>query len=171
MENTTATADKSIVEQLDFDAKTSRRVGWETWEFSIAGPHQVEVTNAAYGFLKDEHSYVVGIKKRGGILVPAECECPADVHREPDCKHKVALATMGGPIVLNAAINYEPTAAGFSLSSPDGVTTAADKLETDGGTVAVTDDSDACPNGDGRCDGPDGDELPCFECFELTEEC
>ena len=25
---------------------------------------------------------------------------------------------------------------------------------------------DTCPNYDKWCDGPDGDELPCFDCFD-----
>ena len=132
-ENNTA-IDKSIVEQLDFGAKTARRVGWEAWEFSITGPHQVEVRNASYGFLKDDHTYVVGIEKRDGILVPIECDCPADVHGELDCKHKVALATVGGTTVLNAAVDFESPAAGFPVQDRD-VTTAADKLQTDGGVT------------------------------------
>ena len=167
MENNTTTAEKRIVEQLDFGAKTARRVGWEAWEFSIAGPHQVEVTNASYGFEKADHSYVVGIEKRDGVSVPIECNCPADIHRGPDCKHKVALATVGGTMVLNAAVDFENPARALSSSTPDGVTTAADKLQTDGGTATVSEDSDTCPNGDARCDGPDGEALPCFDCFEV----
>jgi len=167
-ENNTA-VDKSIVEQLDFGAKTAKRVGWEAWEFSIAGPHQVEVTNASYGYEKDDHAYVVGIEKRDGVPVPAECECPADKYNEEyDCKHKVALATVGGTTVLNAAVDFENSdPATLSDSTSDGVTTAADKLQTDGGTATVSEDSDTCPNGDARCDGPDGEALPCFDCFEV----
>ena len=46
------TAEKSIVDELTFGAKTAKRVGWEAWEFSVAGPHQIEVTNASWGFQK-----------------------------------------------------------------------------------------------------------------------
>jgi len=159
--------DKSIAEEMDFGAKTAKRVGWEAWEFSIAGPHQVEVTNASYGYEKDDHAYVVGIEKRDGVPVPVECDCPADVHRESDCKHKVALATVGGTAVLNAAVDFENLTAALSSSTEDGVTTAADKLQTDGGTATVSEDSDTCPNGDARCDGPDGEAPPCFACFEV----
>lgn len=38
---------------------------------------QVEVMNASYGFLKDDHSYTVGVKDRGDVAIPAECDCPA----------------------------------------------------------------------------------------------
>lgn len=29
----------------------------------------------------------------------------------------------------------------------------------------ITDYTDTCPNGENWCDGPYGDELPCFDCF------
>lgn len=166
-ENDTA-AEKRIVEQLNFGAKTVKRVGWEAWEFSIAGPHQVEVTNASYGFEKDDHSYVVGVEKRDDVPVPAECDCPADLHREPDCKHKVALASVGGVTVLNAAVDFETSAAAaLSVSDREGVTTVGEKLQTDGGLTTSADESDACPNGEAWCDGYDSGTLPCFECFEV----
>jgi len=164
-----STAEKRIVQKLDFDAKTAKRVGWEMWEFTIVGPHQVEVTNAAYGFLKDDHSYVVGIEKRGDVPIPAECECPADIHREPDCKHKVALTTVGGATVLNAATAFTESSAPFPSRSAENVTTGADKLQADGGAVTSDDQAGDCPNGDERCDGPDGDVFPCFDCFEVEQ--
>ena len=133
MEDTTIAADKSIVDQLEFGAKTAKRVGWEAWEFTIVGPHQVEVANASYGCEKGDHTYTVGVKKRGGVPVPVECSCPADIHREPDCKHKVALATIGGPVVLNAAVDYEDT--GELSVRDENVPTVADKLQTDGGNT------------------------------------
>lgn len=168
MTDQNTTADKRIVAELSFGAKTAKRVEWEAWEFEITGPHQVEVTNASYGVEKEDHAYTVGIEKRGGLPVPAECNCPADIHRDPDCKHKVALATVGGPVVLNAAVDFENAAAGLSGSTPDGITTAAHKLQTDGGMTPSGDGPDACPNGDGRCDGPHGEALPCFDCFEVN---
>lgn len=110
METTESSQDKRIVEQLSFGAKTSKRVGWESWEFTVVGPHQVEVTNASYGFEKDDHAYIVGVAERDGLVVPTECECPADQYNEEyDCKHKVALATVGGPTVLNAALAFDPS--------------------------------------------------------------
>lgn len=166
-DNTTA-VEKRIVEQLNFDAKTARRVGWEAWEFAIVGPHQVEVTNAAYGFLKDDHSYVVGIEKGGGYPVPAECECPADVHREPDCKHKVALATVGGQTVLNAAMECTETPTPFSVESAESAPSDAERLQPDGGT-STDEDTSACVNENAHCDGPEGEEFPCFDCFEVDQ--
>ncbi|MDB9233351.1 SWIM zinc finger family protein [Halorubrum ezzemoulense] len=170
-----STQEKSIVDELNFGSKTSKRVGWEAWEFSICGPHQVEVTNASWGFQKDDHSYIVGIEERDGLLVPAECECKADQYNEEyDCKHKVALATVGGSIVLQAAVDCPTVDTGRTTTQ-----TLEDKLRADGG--AVTDDTpddsptldaeepEACANGNEWCDGPDGDSLPCFDCYELTE--
>lgn len=40
--------------------------------------------------------------------MPAECGCKADQYNEEeDCKHRVALASIGGSVVLDAAANYE----------------------------------------------------------------
>jgi hypothetical protein len=131
---------RTAVEHLRFGAKTAKRVTWEDWEFTVAGPHLVRVTNASYGYLKDEHAYLVGVEERDGLAVPAECECPADLYSDDyDCKHKVALATVGGPTVLNAA------------------------LEADLPSEALPEAS--CPNGDRDCEGPDAVSLPCFECY------
>ena len=160
-------AEKRIADQLDFGPKTAKRVTWEAWEFTVVGPHQVEVTNASYGAEKEDHTYVVGVAKFDGVAVPAECECPADVHREPDCKHKVALATIGGSTVLGAAVAHDSPATSSSNGTEE-ATTVADALRTDGGSVAVTpqsDEADTCPNGEEWCPGPDGDSLPCFDCY------
>lgn len=110
----------------------------------------VEVTNASYGFQKDDHSYTVGVEKRGGLAVPAECACPADKYNEEyDCKHKMALATVGGPTVLNAAIDFDDSAPRSSRSDTE---TAADKLRAEGG--------------DDECDCSDwDDDLPCADCY------
>jgi len=162
-----AAEEKRIVTQLDFDAKTAKRVTWEAWEFTVVGPYQVEVTNASYGIEKADHAYVVGVDERDGVTVPVECGCPADVHREPDCKHKVALATVGGPTVLNAAVAFDVPAAS-SDNSTARVTTVADALQTDGGTATVAaslNELPTCPNGVEWCPGPDGDDLPCFDCY------
>ena len=136
---TTATKrQKSAVEYLNFGAKTSKRVTWESWEFTIEAPHLVRVTNASYGVEKDDHSYLVGVEDRDGVLVPAECECPADMYNEEyDCKHKVALAAVGGRVVLEAA-------AGFSTQS----------AESDESTLA------------GKCDCTTLSDLPCWPCYQ-----
>jgi hypothetical protein len=140
MESNNSKLENSIVNQLSFGAKTAKRVTWEAWEFTVVGQAKVQVTNASYGFLKDEHSYVVDVEENGGQPLPAACECPADEYREDyDCKHKVALATVGGSTVLNAAMEVDPA-----------------KLEQD--SVANK------PLADGGCDC-DGDDFPCFECY------
>lgn len=155
------TANKgTAVEHLSFGAKTAKRVAWEAWEFTVEGPHQVRVTNASYGYLKDDHSYTVGVEVRDRLALPAECECPADRHQEEyDCKHKVALATVGGPTVLNAAVEYEaPARTGGAKPK-----TAADKLRADGGDGALhagTDATDDEPCEDCMVD------FPCFDCYE-----
>ena len=170
MQSTDSSSEKRVVEELNFGAKTARRVGWEAFEFSIETPHLVRVTNASYGFEKADHSYLVGVENRDGVLVPAECECKADRYDDDhDCKHKVALATVGGPVVLQAAMDFEKAAAGFQLPTPKGIITGADKLATDGGTATIADDSDTCENGDERCNGSDDTGLCCFACFEVDQ--
>jgi hypothetical protein len=131
----------NAVESLDFGPKTVKRATFEAFEFTVVGPHLIEVTNASYGAEKDDHSYTVGIEDRDGLAIPAECSCPADVHGERDCKHKVALASVGGPTVLNAALETE--------------------LRTDGGDPLPG----TCTQGVEWCDGGRGEVLPCFSCF------
>ena len=124
--------------------------------------------------------------------VEGRCTCPDYKHNLPtddgreQCKHlsRVAFATGERAIPkwtdagaidpqlgehIDTTIRGDFSPAGLSERDSDAVTTGADKLETDGGTVAVTNDSDACPNGDDRCDGPDGDGLPCFDCYQIAE--
>ncbi|MFC7080997.1 SWIM zinc finger family protein [Halorussus caseinilyticus] len=151
---------KSAVRELTFGAKTAKRVAWESWEFTVVGPHLVKVTNASYGYLKEDHAYTVGVEERDGRGVPAECDCPADVHHESDCKHKVAVATIGGKVLLDAAVNFSAPSEGGRV--PAESVTVADKLRADGGSSVV---AEACPNGQVRCGGPEDDELPCFACY------
>lgn len=104
---------KRAVEQINFGTKTSKRATWEAWEFTVVGSHQIRITNANYGFLKDDHSYTVGVEERNGVVVPVMCDCPADeYHRDYNCKHKVALATVAGPTVLDASLKFESPPAG-----------------------------------------------------------
>jgi hypothetical protein len=163
-----STAEKSIVNELNFGAKTSKRVTWEAWEFSVESPHLVRVTNASYGFEKDDHSYLVGVEDRDGVLVPAECECPADKYNEEyDCKHKVALATVGGPVVLKASVNFATPSVDTEHSN---ASTLSDKLRTDGGTK--TEDVRDEPNALNASEHDEceecanlSDDFPCFPCF------
>ncbi|MFC6954099.1 SWIM zinc finger family protein [Halorubellus litoreus] len=144
----------TAVEHLTFTARTSQRVSWESWEFTVVGPYQVKVTNASYGYLKEDHAYVVGVEEREGVIVPAECECPADVHGDKDCKHKVALATVAGPTVLNAAVDFERPAS--NSDALESATTAKDLLTSD--TDVLADDHQDCA----ECAGLS--TMPCWEC-------
>lgn len=147
----------SAVDHLNYGEKTANRVTWEAWEFQIIGEGKVEVTNASYGIEKGDHSYTVQVVDRDGVALPAQCECPADEFNEKyDCKHKLALATVGGPTVLNAAIDYK--------SEPNSASTV---VAPDGGLVSKSGGSGApsCPHGYSRCEGPYGEVLPCFGCY------
>jgi len=35
---------------------------------------------------------------------------------------------------------------------------------------AIPEKDQTCPNGEEWCDGPDGDELPCFPCFDPEQD-
>jgi len=142
---------KTAVEYLNFGAKTAKRVAWEAWSFRLVGPLQVLVTNESYGVEKDAHAYVVAVEDVGGVIVPRECECPADRFRDDyDCKHKVALATVGGPVVMESA-------AAFSIESPETVTSGGLTPVTDGGRPESS-----------ACDCEELGSLPCWSCY-LTE--
>ena len=120
------------------------------------------------------------------------CTCPDYKHNLPTdggrerCKHlaRVAFATGKRPVSkwaspeavdsqlgehTDAFVCSDASEPALSLSDTNGVTTAADKLETDGGRATVADNSDSCPNGDDRCDGPHGEAFPCFDCFEVDQ--
>lgn len=120
------------------------------------------MTNASYGHLKDDHSYTVGIEVRSGRALPAECECPADLHYEQDYKHKVALAAIGGPTALNAAVEYETHATTDTKETE----TVADKLRADSGGLP------ACSNSDEQtCDCANlSDGFPCWPCYRNGEQ-
>jgi len=111
---------RTALEHLDYTPRTLKRVEWESWEFTVIGPHLIEVTNASYGFEKDDHSYTVGVAVRDGVAVPSECECPADIHHDTDCKHKTALAIVGGPTVLNAAVDFEGSSPVLGVATDGG---------------------------------------------------
>jgi hypothetical protein len=136
---------QNAVESLNFGSKTAKRATFEAFEFTIVGPNRIEVANASYGDDKDEHTYEIKVEDRDGVAVPVRCECPADEHTENyACKHRVGCATVAGPTVLNAALEFESPAPAMA----------------DGGVIEET-----CPNGDPECDGPESKTLPCFECY------
>ena len=35
---------------------------------------------------------------------------------------------------------------------------------------SIDEEDDTCPNGEKWCDGPNGDDLPCFECFDPEQD-
>ena len=41
--------------------------------------------------------------------------------------------------------------------------------ETDS-TTAPEEDEESCPNGEAWCNGPESDDLPCFDCFLDAQE-
>ncbi len=177
---------KRIVQELEFDARTAKRVRWTEWEFAIEAPHQVRVTNASYGTEKADHVYTVTVTDHDDpdLFVPIHCDCPADHYNEEDCKHKVAVAVCGGSVLVRAAMAYE------SEQDLNGQPHAI--VMTDGGQyvvhngrerdleperarerawyMAVLEDdpsvrADAlgltCPD---WCEGPTNGDLPCFRC-------
>jgi hypothetical protein len=163
------TADKStVLDSLAYDTKTAKRVAYSQWEFTIVGPFEIEVCNASYGYLKDEHIYRVMIDEAG---IPVSCTCKGFKHyHSPNGrvgKHMLAVATVGGQTLLEAAREFSPQ------STPSGETdteTVAEKLKADGGVLKVDSEPDTCPSGLDFCDGPDGDILPCFPCSETKNK-
>ncbi len=160
---------KSIVSDLEFDIRTSKRVAWSRWEFTVVAPFEIEVCNASYGFEKNEHTYRVMVDVQG---IPVSCSCKGFTHyHSPNGrvgKHMLAVATIGGPTLLNAAVAFSPH------SEPSGETEAKsmfERLKADGGApeAAVEPESESepetCPNDDPQCDGPESEELPCFDCY------
>lgn len=179
---------KRIVQHLDFGARTAKRVRWTEWEFTIGAPHQVRVTNTSYGTEKADHTYSVTVAdhETADVVVPLHCDCPAAQYYDGDCKHQVAVAVCGGPVLLDAAMAYE-------ADCDDATSTAEPQVLPDGGQpvayesreravaperdrelaqymYAPTDDQDAradalgltCPD---WCEGADAEELSCFRCF------
>ena len=159
MESNTDTVENStVLEQLAFDTKTAKRVAWSDWEFTVVAPFEVEVCNLSYGYLADEHKYRVMINEQG---VPISCTCPGFKHyHSPNGrvgKHMLAVATIGGPTLLEAARafspNQEPTASTET-------TALSEKLKPDGGRSLTEDTTDT---GCTECDRLS--DLPCFDCF------
>jgi hypothetical protein len=148
MEANETSRQKSAVQFLNFGAKTAKRVTWEAWSFRIIGPLQILVTNESYGVERDAHAYLVTVEDVGGVIVPRECECPADRFRDDyACKHRVALATVAGPVVMNAA-------AEFSEKSLESSNPAEGTPVADGGRPE-----------DPKCECKELGGLPCWPCY------
>lgn len=134
----------SIADELECDARVQKRAQWEAFDFTLLGEGRVEVQNQSYGSVDaEEHTYVVEVEEGQ----PTVCSCPYAEYHDGACKHQVAVA--GSAAVLTAATESRRT----SVATDEG---KGESLE-----------EDACPNGDPRCGGPDGDDLPCFACYEL----
>lgn len=152
------------LEHLDFSSRTRKRAEWEAFEFAVVGPYQVRVTNASYGKDKHEHAYVVGIEDRDGVLVPAECECPADIHGDRDCKHRLSIVIRGGSLIMSAAAAYEPPT---GTGATPKVETVADKLRPDGGALpgpVPVEPPEPTPADDKGC-WCEAHDMPCFDCY------
>jgi|AntRauMinimDraft_4_1070384.scaffolds.fasta_scaffold01605_3 hypothetical protein len=152
--NTDTVENSTVLQKLAFDTKTAKRVAWSDWSFTIVAPFEIEVCNLSYGYLADDHTYRVMIDEQG---VPVSCTCPGyEYHHRPKGrvgKHMLAVATVGGPTLLEAARafspNHEPTGATET-------TTASRKLKADGGRSS---DDTECP------DCANLSDLPCFNCY------
>ena len=188
MRDNTTDRQKRIVQELTFDTKTAKRVRWSEWEFTIAAPHQIKVVNASYGSEQADHVYTVTVAdhdEHDDLLVPLHCTCPADQYGDNDCKHKVAVAVCGGPVLFGAAMAYAPGRDDGEAPITPVMTDGGQRVAHDGCDRDVESErarereryarapahdrearADAlgleCPEG---CDGPASDSLPCFRCF------
>lgn len=119
----------------DADPKAVKRAQWEAFEFELEAPRQIRVINGSHAD-PTGHTYLVDVEDG----VPVICGCPAFQYGDGPCKHMIAVA-IRQPVIEAIAGAQTPTI-------PDG-----------GETIEI------CRNGQEGCCGPDGDELPCFECY------
>ncbi len=143
--------ESNVLSQLQFDASTAKRAQWEAFEFTLEAPGLVRVTNGSYGDDSENHSYRVNVENG----IPVACECKADTYQKGACKHRVAVAIRGP--VLSAGAHTPVVADGGQLIDAG-----------DDGAI-ITENPDACENGQVGCCGPDGDDLPCFPCYQTRE--
>ena len=188
MRDNTTDRQKRIVQELTFGARTAKRVRWTEWEFTVDAPHQIRVVNASYGSEQADHTYTVTVgdhDEHDDLLVPLHCTCPADHYGDEDCKHKVAVAVCGGPVLLGAALAYAPARDDSKPLPAPVMTDGGQRVAHDGRDRDVEPErareleryarapahdrnarADAlgleCPE---WCDGPMSDSLPCFRCF------
>ena len=141
------------------------------------------------GRVKDAADLYLVVSESGAeYLVDARegvCECPDYQHRKPEkgCKHiqRIGYATgttqipeWVNPAEIDSQLGAQTNATVAVSPAPSSdreletETALEQPFQTDGGTTTESGDSEKCPNGDARCDGPDGDELPCFPCFEVS---
>lgn len=143
---------KSAIDRLEVDAQVQKRAQWEAFEFTLLGEGQVEVANHSYPDEEVwEHTYIVEVE--GGY--PVNCSCPYAEYHDGDCKHMAAVG-IREPLIEAATASEDR------------------RLAADGGTItsaAVSNkEPDTCPNGDPRCGGPDGEDLPCFDCYRVSSK-
>ncbi|MDB9249299.1 SWIM zinc finger domain-containing protein [Halorubrum ezzemoulense] len=160
--NTDTVENSTVLEQLAFDTKTAKRVAWSDWAFTIVAPFEIEVQNLSYGHLADDHTYRVMIDEQG---VPVSCTCPGfEYHHGPNGrvgKHMLAVATVGGPTLLEAARAFSPS---HGPTGATETTTASKKLKADGGrSLAENSINTECIECAGLSD------LPCFDCYSAGQ--
>ena len=74
------------LETLDFSTKAAKRAQYEAFEFRLL-EDGVLVRNGSYADPM-AHEYLVSVDDG----IPRRCTCPADIHYEKACKHRVAVA-------------------------------------------------------------------------------
>ncbi|WP_276249149.1 SWIM zinc finger family protein [Haladaptatus sp. YSMS36] len=88
-----------ILQRLDYTNRSLKRAQYEAFEFSLT-ERGVLVRNGSY-VDPENHEYLVTVKNG----IPTNCECPANIHFEGACKHRLAVA-IRAPI-LQAAQKVE----------------------------------------------------------------
>jgi len=155
--NTDTVESSTVFEQLAFDTKTAKSVGWSEWAFKIVAPFEIEVQNLSYGYLAEDHTYRVMVDEQG---VPVSCTCPGYKHyhgpNDRVGKHMLAVATVGGPTLLEAARAFPPN---HESKTPAGTAALSEKMKPDGGRDVVENTTDIeCA----ECASLSG--LSCFDC-------
>lgn len=118
-----------------------KRVGWNAFEFTVERPHQVRVTNASYGFEKEDHTTTPWASRSvTASLCPLNAGARPSTQRAADYKHKVALATVGSTVVLQTAVDCPtPSVDGEGTDS----TKLAERLRADRGVITEEQRDDA----------------------------
>jgi hypothetical protein len=87
----------NVLRELEVSPEVAKRAQYEGFEFELEAPGLVLVRNTNWPNPED-HEYRVNVIDG----VPKVCECPADMHHDGACKHRVAVAIWLP--VLNAAV-------------------------------------------------------------------
>jgi len=87
----------NVLRELEVSPEVAKRAQYEGFEFELEAPGLVLVRNTSWPNPED-HEYRVNVVDG----VPEVCECPADMHHDGACKHRVAVAIRLP--VLNAAV-------------------------------------------------------------------